>query len=86
MNLLQTLRIAIRALRRNKMRSFLTTLGIIIGVGAVIAMVAIGEGAKMEPNKKPIKRIKRKGFCFKSTPLAVASQPNSKYRFDKNNH
>ena len=43
---LMTLRIALRALRRNKLRSFLTMLGIIIGVGAVIAMVAIGEGAK----------------------------------------
>jgi putative ABC transport system permease protein len=43
---LQTLRIANRALGRNKMRSFLTALGIIIGVGAVIAMVSIGEGAK----------------------------------------
>ena len=41
-----TLRIALRALGRNKMRAFLTMLGIIIGVGAVIAMVAIGEGAK----------------------------------------
>jgi putative ABC transport system permease protein len=39
-------RVAVRALVRNKMRSFLTTLGIVIGVGAVIAMVAIGEGAK----------------------------------------
>ncbi len=48
MNLLQTLRVAIRALFRNKMRSFLTTLGIIIGVSAVIAMVAIGEGAKAQ--------------------------------------
>jgi putative ABC transport system permease protein len=46
MNLLQTLRVAVRALLRNKLRSFLTTLGIIIGVSAVIAMVAIGEGAK----------------------------------------
>ena len=46
MNFLQTLRIAFRALLRNKLRSFLTTLGVIIGVGAVIAMVAIGEGAK----------------------------------------
>ncbi len=46
MNSSQTLRVATRALLRNKMRSFLTTLGIIIGVGAVIAMVAIGEGAK----------------------------------------
>jgi len=45
-NPIQTLRVAFRALLRNKMRSFLTALGIIIGVGAVIAMVAIGEGAK----------------------------------------
>ena len=46
MNPLQVFRVAIRALLRNKMRSFLTTLGVIIGVSAVIAMVAIGEGAK----------------------------------------
>ena len=38
--------IALRALRRNLMRSALTMLGIIIGVAAVIAMVAIGTGAK----------------------------------------
>jgi putative ABC transport system permease protein len=44
--LFMTLRIALRALMRNKLRAFLTMLGIIIGVGAVIAMVAIGEGAK----------------------------------------
>jgi len=43
---LQTIRVAVRALLRNKMRSFLTMLGIIIGVFAVIAMVAVGEGAK----------------------------------------
>ena len=43
---LMTFRIALRALGRNKLRSFLTMLGIIIGVGAVITMVAIGEGAK----------------------------------------
>ena len=46
MNPLQTLRVALRALTRNKMRSFLTTLGVVIGVSAVIAMVAIGDGAK----------------------------------------
>jgi putative ABC transport system permease protein len=45
-SLLQTFRVALRALLRNKLRSFLTALGIVIGVGAVIAMVAIGEGAK----------------------------------------
>ena len=41
----QSLKIALRALRVNKMRSFLTMLGIIIGIAAVIAMVAIGSGA-----------------------------------------
>ncbi|MBI5536777.1 MAG: ABC transporter permease [Deltaproteobacteria bacterium] len=46
MNPFQTFRVALRALLRNKMRSFLTCLGMIIGVSAVIAMVAIGEGAK----------------------------------------
>jgi len=45
MNLLVTFKIALRALSRNKMRSILTMLGIIIGVGAVIAMVGIGQGA-----------------------------------------
>ncbi|MBI3178805.1 MAG: ABC transporter permease, partial [Deltaproteobacteria bacterium] len=46
MTLWQTLRVAVRALLLNKLRSFLTVLGVIIGVAAVIAMVAIGEGAK----------------------------------------
>src|ERR1044072_6100971 len=43
-----TFKIAARALRRNKLRSALTALGIIIGVGAVIAMVSIGNGAKAQ--------------------------------------
>lgn len=38
--------IALRALQRNKLRAFLTMLGIIMGVGSVIAMVAIGQGSK----------------------------------------
>jgi putative ABC transport system permease protein len=42
----QTLRVAGRAILRNKLRAFLTCLGIIIGVGAVIAMMAFGAGAK----------------------------------------
>jgi putative ABC transport system permease protein len=46
MNPFSTLRLAMRALMRTKLRSFLTALGILIGVSAVIAMVAIGEGAK----------------------------------------
>jgi putative ABC transport system permease protein len=48
MNFLLTFKVAIHALGRNKMRSGLTMLGIIIGVGAVIAMVAIGQGASAQ--------------------------------------
>lgn len=46
MNIIKISRVSLKALSRNKMRSFLTALGIIIGVGAVIAMVSIGQGAK----------------------------------------
>jgi len=45
--LIVTVRIALRALRRNTLRSLLTILGIIIGVAAVIAMVSIGQGASV---------------------------------------
>src|ERR1041385_2264770 len=48
MTLFTTLRVALRALSKNKLRSGLTALGIIIGVGAVIAMVGIGNGAKAQ--------------------------------------
>src|SRR6266849_24573 len=41
----RTLRMALHALRRNVLRSALTTLGIIIGIGAVIAMMEIGQGS-----------------------------------------
>src|ERR1700753_1576549 len=46
MNIANLFRIAYRALLRNKLRAFLTMLGIIIGVASVIAMVAIGQGSK----------------------------------------
>ena len=48
MRIFSTFKIALRALQRNKLRSALTALGIIIGVGAVIAMVSIGNGAKAQ--------------------------------------
>lgn len=47
-NIPSTVRISLRALKVNKMRSALTMLGIIIGVGAVIAMLAVGTGASMQ--------------------------------------
>ena len=46
MRLLMILRVALKALNRNKMRTALTMLGMIIGVAAVIAMVALGKGAQ----------------------------------------
>jgi putative ABC transport system permease protein len=48
MNLLESFQIALRSLAANKLRSMLTMLGIIIGVGAVIALVAAGAGAQAE--------------------------------------
>jgi putative ABC transport system permease protein len=52
MRIFAILKIAARALQRNKMRTVLTMLGIIIGVGAVIAMVSIGNGAKAMVEKQ----------------------------------
>ena len=46
MNVFNLLQLAWKALLRNKIRTALTMLGIIIGVGAVITMVSIGEGSK----------------------------------------
>ncbi len=48
MTFLQTIRTALKALLINKLRSILTALGIVIGVAAVVAMMAIGEGAKAQ--------------------------------------
>lgn len=46
MGLIELIKLAFFAITRNKMRAFLTMLGIIIGVGAVITMIGIGEGSK----------------------------------------
>ena len=54
MKLLASIRIALRALRVNRMRSALTMLGIIIGVAAVIAMVAVGSGAPARAKRSEV--------------------------------
>src|SRR3954466_8811771 len=46
MSIFMTLLIALKALNRNKMRTMLTMLGMIIGVGAVITLITIGKGAQ----------------------------------------
>ncbi|MXN66554.1 FtsX-like permease family protein [Stappia sp. GBMRC 2046] len=48
MNLLESLKIALRSLRANPVRSLLTMLGIIIGVASVVTMVAVGQGAQTQ--------------------------------------
>lgn len=52
MNLLDSIAIAVRALRTNLLRSVLTTLGIVIGVASVIILVAVGTGASSEVDKQ----------------------------------
>lgn len=51
MNITNLFKIALRAIAANKLRSFLTMLGIIIGVASVIAMLAIGQGSKQSIQK-----------------------------------
>ncbi len=68
MNFFQTLRVALRAIFRNKLRAFLTTLGIVIGVGAVIAMMAIGAGAKAQVEQ---------AFAAMGTNLLIIQQGSS---------
>jgi putative ABC transport system permease protein len=52
MDLTSTLRVAFRSMARNRLRTILTMLGIIIGIGAVIAMVGIGQGADQTIQKQ----------------------------------
>ncbi len=52
MNLLEAVRIALRGLRANRLRSVLTMLGIIIGVAAVILLVAVGNGVQTSVNER----------------------------------
>ena len=52
MSISNLLKIALRAIAANKLRSFLTMLGIIIGVGSVITMLAIGQGSKQSISKQ----------------------------------
>jgi putative ABC transport system permease protein len=52
MNVVESLRIALRALHANKLRSALTVLGIVVGVAAVVCMISVGAGAQAEVSEK----------------------------------
>ncbi len=72
MNIWECIKTALRALRSNKMRTVLTMLGIVIGVGAVIAMVGIGQGAAQQI---------RDQFASMGTNLLTVSRGNRARRF-----
>ena len=72
MNLTEIVRFALRGLSANKLRSGLTTLGILIGVGAVILLVAVGTGSS-EQIKKSIQRLGRPGGVPSGRPSGAPS-------------
>ena len=59
----ETLLMSLREVRRNALRSFLTMLGVVIGVGAVIVLVTLGEGAaaRVRPHPAPGRRSRACG-------------------------
>src|SRR5436305_15273954 len=67
----ETIGVALGALRANKLRSFLTMLGVVIGVGAVIAVVALGRGAQQSVNA----RISALGTTLLTVPPAQIFAP-----------
>ncbi len=75
----ETFKIALQAMARNKVRTFLTMLGIIIGVFSVISMLAIGEGAKkdMEDSLRQMGSNMFRVVTFKPSPKGGATR--SKY-------
>ncbi|MFN9971391.1 MAG: ABC transporter permease, partial [Phycisphaerae bacterium] len=77
--LLETIRLGLSNLRLHLLRSFLTALGIILGVAAVIAMVSLGEGSKQEALRQ-IEQLGAKNIILRSQKPAEsqANQNNKK--------
>jgi len=82
MNVGQNVKIGLMELLSNKLRSFLTTLGVVFGVAAVVASVAIGEGAKREAMNQiasmGINNIKIRPVILDGQAAAKAQQKNPK--------
>lgn len=83
MSRLEILRFALRGLAANKLRSFLTTLGILIGVAAVILLVAFGEGAS-QSIQQSIQRLGANTLTisasFAGVVVAVSAGPERAWR------
>lgn len=75
--LFETLRLAANNLRLHKLRSALTSLGIIIGVGAVITMLAIGEGAKQK-TLRDVNQLGATNIILRSVPPAESNQVSNR--------
>lgn len=78
---IETLKLAITNLYLHKLRSFLTTLGIIIGVLAVVTMLAIGEGAKRR-TRKDVEQLGATNVILRSVPPPGSSQSTAKSSFE----
>lgn len=79
MNAYETFSIGLKELRANKLRTLLTTLGIIFGVGSVIAMLSIGEGARQETLEQ-IELMGTNNMLIREKPITLR-EPNSKTSF-----
>jgi putative ABC transport system permease protein len=75
MSLFETLRLAVSAVRVNRLRSMLTTLGIVLGVAAVVAMMAVGEGAKSQVSEQIGKLGANLLYIYPDTSAARARHP-----------
>ncbi|MFI4917156.1 MAG: ABC transporter permease [Phycisphaerales bacterium JB060] len=78
--LLETIRLGIANLRLHKLRSFLTALGIILGVAAVICMVSIGEGSKQEALRQ-IEQLGARNIIVRSQRPPEAQQQGQERSF-----
>ncbi len=71
----ETLKLALRAIRRNMLRSFLTVLGVVIGVAAVIAMVTIGNGTTAQVSAEISKLGTNLLFVRRASSVRAARAP-----------
>ena len=69
MGTLEALWIALAAIRAHKLRSFLTTLGVVFGVGSVVSMLAVGEGASAQALEQ-IRKLGSNNILFNSVKPA----------------
>ena len=93
MNFTQSFKLALKSLRTSKMRAFLTMLGIIIGVGAVIVIISLGNGLtgmvqqqdvyKRQNQVRTASGSRRRSCCSQALQTAVCTASRASSRFFK---